>query len=128
MNKAIVRPAACRQRRWQGRTCRLKHRRSSGTHPVFDAERGWSAGNLVSVVRAGGVRCELPQPHAVRRQTIHRPSSWAFQVGGKNWLMYHRDYYPTGGPYKWRRWHKGGDLRKRYESLTFRPSLSQSGR
>lgn len=52
-----------------------------------------------------------------------RPSSWAFQTGGKDWIIYHREYIPTRGPYKWRRWSKGGDLRKRYDSLTFRPSL-----
>ncbi len=90
---------------------------------MFDAERGW-------VLAIWCPSCGLEAFAAsYRSHTLYdakrsiRPSVWAFQVGGKNWLMYHRDYYPTGGPYKWRRWHKGGDLRKRYESLTFRPSL-----
>ncbi len=58
---------------------------------------------------------------------------WAAQyesidwMKGKEWDWINdrprRVYYPIAGPYKWRQWHKGGQLKSRYEESKFRPSL-----
>lgn len=34
-----------------------------------------------------------------------------------------RTFFPTYGPYRWRQWHKGGQLKVRYQEAKFRPSL-----
>jgi hypothetical protein len=90
---------------------------------MFDAERGWVLRIWCSKCGIEALAaCYTSYPLHDAKASV-KPSYWAMKVGGVDWISYHREYLPTGGPFKWRRWSKGGHLERRYESIQFRPSL-----